>query len=148
MSAAHAAQAGGDGERAGQGAVETAAGNFGEAFVGALQDPLGADVYPRPGGHLAVHHESFGFEAAKFVPVGPVGHQVGVGDKHPGGPFVGAEDAYWFAGLHQHGFVVVERGQGAFDGVVGVPRAGGSAGAAVDHEVFGSFGYLGVKVVL
>ena len=148
MGSAHAAQAGGDGECSGEGAAEFAAGDFGEAFVGALQDALGTDVYPGTGGHLAVHHEAFGFEAAEFAPVGPVGYQMRVGDKHSGGPFMGAEDADRFAGLHEHGFVIVEGGEGAFDGVVGVPGAGGSTGASVDHEIFGAFGYFGVEVVL
>ena len=28
-----------------------------EGLVGALNDALGADIDPRPGGHLAVHHQ-------------------------------------------------------------------------------------------
>ena len=50
---AHAAAAGGEGERAGQRAAEPFRGHRGEGLVGALEDSLGADVDPGAGGHLA-----------------------------------------------------------------------------------------------
>ena len=45
----------------------------GERLVGALQDPLGPDVDPGPGGHLAVHHQPGGVELAELVPVAQCG---------------------------------------------------------------------------
>jgi hypothetical protein len=91
LGAAHAAGTGGDGESARQRAAEAEAGDLGEALVRALQDALGADVDPRPGGHLAVHGEALGLETTELVPVGPVGHQVGVGHDHSRRPLVGPD---------------------------------------------------------
>ena len=38
--------------------AEMLARHFGEGFEGALNDALGADIYPRAGSHLTVHHQS------------------------------------------------------------------------------------------
>ncbi len=81
LRAAHAAQPGGDRERARQGAAEVLAGALGERLVGALKDALGADVDPRAGGHLAVHGEAEPFQAPELVGGGPVRHQHRVGDQ-------------------------------------------------------------------
>ena len=119
----------------------------GEGLVGALQDALRADVDPGAGRHLAVHGEPQGVEAPKLVPVVPVAHQVGVGDQHARRPLVGREDADRLARLHEQGLVVAQALQGGHDGVEGLPVAGRLAGAAVDHEVLGTLGDLGVQVV-
>ena len=148
LGAAHPAEPGGQRDRPGERAAEAAAGDLGEALVGALEDPLGADVDPRAGRHLPVHRQAGGLEAAELVPRRPVGHEVGVGDQHPRRPLVGAEHADRLARLHEHRLVVAERAQRAAHRVEGVPRAGGAAGAAVDDEVVGALGDLGVEVVL
>ena len=93
LGAAHAAEPGGDGEGPRQRSPEALAGNGPEALVGALQDPLGADVDPRPGSHLSEHGQAEMLQPAEFVPSAPIGHEVGVGDEHPGRPFVRLEDA-------------------------------------------------------
>ena len=144
---AHAAQPGGQRDGAGQGPAEPLVRDRGEGLEGALEDALGADVDPRAGGHLAVHREPEVLEPAELLPVGPVADQVGVGDQHPRRPFVGLHHADRLAGLHEHRLVVGQRGEGAHEGVVGLPVAGRLAGAAVDHEVLGSLGVLGVEVV-
>ncbi len=100
---------GGDRDRAGERAAEPAPGDLGEALVGALQDPLGADVDPRAGGHLAVHREPERLEAAELRPVRPVGDEVGVGDEHTRRPLVGAEHADRLARLDEQRLVVGER---------------------------------------
>ena len=87
------------------------ASDLGETLVGPLEDALGADVDPRPGGHLPVHGEAQVFESTELVPVRPVGHQVGVGDQYPWRPLVGAEHADRFARLDQHRLVPFERGE-------------------------------------
>src|SRR5205814_341492 len=51
LGAAHAAEARGQHQPAGEGAAEVAAGAGGEGLVGALEDALRADVDPRAGGH-------------------------------------------------------------------------------------------------
>jgi len=56
----------------------------GECFVGALNDALRTDVDPASRRHLAVHEKAKSFEAAEFVPGGPVPYEVGVGDQHAG----------------------------------------------------------------
>ena len=148
LRAAHAAAAAGDGERAGQGPAEALRGHGGERLVGALQDALGADVDPRAGGHLAVHRQAELLEAAELRPGGPVADEVGVGDQHARRPLVGAHHADRLAGLHEHRLVLAcSVGQRADDRVVAGPVARGAAGAAVDDEVVGTLGHLGVEVV-
>ena len=147
LRAAHAAEPRGDGDGAGQGAAEPLVGDRGEGLEGALEDALGADVDPRAGGHLAVHREPEVLEPAELLPVRPVADQVGVGDQHPRRPLVGPHHAHRLARLHEHRLVVGQRRQRAHEGVVGLPVAGRLAGAAVDDEVLGALGVLGVEVV-
>ena len=113
LGAAHAAEAGRERDRAGERAAELAPGDLGEALVGALQDPLGADVDPRPGRHLAVHREAERLEPAELLPVRPLRHEVGVGEQDPRRPLVGAEHADRLARLDEHRLVVGERPQRA-----------------------------------
>ena len=147
LRAAHAAAAAGQGERAGERAAEALLGDGGEGLVGALDDALGADVDPRAGGHLAVHRQAEVLEPAELRPGRPVADEVGVGDEHARRPLVGLHDADRPAGLHEHRLVGLERRQGADHRVEGAPVARGPAGAAVDDEVVGALGDLGVEVV-
>ena len=147
LGAAHAAEAGRQDEAAGQvGAVVLLAGGR-EGLVGALEDALRADVDPDAGGHLPVHRQAQGVQAPELVPVGPVGHQVGVGDEHPWGHLVGLEDAHGLAALHEQRLVVLEAAQGGDDGVEARPVARRLAGAAVDDELLRRLGDLGVEIV-
>ena len=118
-----------------------------EGLVGALHDALGADVDPGPGGHLAVHHEALAVELVEVIPGRPVRHEVGIGDQHAGRVRVGAEDAHRLAGLHQQRLVGFEPPQRRHDAVEAVPVAGGAADAAVDHELAGLLGHVGIEVV-
>ena len=102
---AHAAAAGGQCQRAGQRPVEPLGSDSGERLVRALQDALGADVDPGPGGHLPVHRQPEVLQPAELRPVGPVRHQVGVGDEHPRRPLVGLHDADRPAALHEQRLV-------------------------------------------
>ena len=129
LGAAQAAEPGGDGEGPGQRSAEALAGDGPEALVGALEDSLGADVDPRPGGHLAEHGQAEMLQPAELVPVAPVGHEVGVGDEHPGRPLVGLEHADRLARLHQQRLVVRQIGQRRDHGVIGGPRTRRPAGA-------------------
>ena len=72
---------------------EMLATGLGEGLEGALNDALGADIDPRPGGHLAVHHQAQLIELVEVVPVGPVRHQVRVCAQHAGHVGVGLGDA-------------------------------------------------------
>jgi hypothetical protein len=147
LRAAHAAQSGGEGDGACQRAAELLLRDRTEGLVGALQDALRADVDPRARRHLPVHHQALGLELAELLPIRPVANEIGVRDQHARRPFVGAEHTDWLAGLHQHGLVVLQPAQRPHDRVERLPAAGGAAGAAVDHQVFGMLGDLGVEIV-
>ena len=148
LRAAHAAEATGEGDRARQGAAEVLVGDLGEGRVGPLQDPLGADVDPRAGRHLAVHHQALVLELAEVLGGGPARHQQRVGDQHPRRALVGAHHAHRLARLHQQGVVRRHRAQRVDDRVEGLPGPGGPAVAAVDHQVVRPLGDLRVQVVL
>ena len=148
LGAAHAAAAAGQRERAGERAAEPLGGDGGERLVGALQDALGADVDPRAGGHLAVHGQAEVLEAAELRPGRPVADEVRVGDQHPRRPLVGLQHADRAARLDEHRLVVGERRQRADHGVEAAPVPRRPAGAAVDDQVVGPLGDLGVEVVL
>ncbi len=147
LRAAHAAAAAGEGQRAGEGAAEPCAGDRAERLVRALQDALRADVDPRAGGHLAVHGEAELLEPAELGPRRPVAHEVRVRDEHARRPLVRAEHADGLARLHEQGLVGLEVLERAHDRVERLPVAGGLARAAVDDEVLGALGDLGVEVV-
>ena len=144
---AHAAEAPREHDLAGQAVPAVGLGDGGEGLVGALEDALGADVDPGPGGHLAVHGEPGRLQLAEPVPAGPFRHQQGIGEQHPGGEAVGPEHPDRLARLDQQGLVVAEPAQGGHDPVEGRPVAGRPAGAAVHDQVVGPLGDLGVEVV-
>ena len=91
LRAAHAAEPAGQDPLALQVAAIMLAAGLGEGLVGALHDALRADIDPRPGGHLAVHHQALLIELVEMVPVGPVRHEVGIGDQHARRVRMGAE---------------------------------------------------------
>ena len=123
LGAAHAAAAAGEGDGAGEGAAEALLRDGGEGLKGALEDALGGDVDPGPGGHLAVHHQTLGLELAELGPGRPVAHEVGVREQHAGRPLVRAQHADGLAGLDQEGLVLLEVPQGLDDRVEGLPGA-------------------------
>ena len=145
---AHTADAGRQRQGPGQGSAETLGGDRREGLVGALQDALGADVDPRSGCHLPVHGEPELLEAAELVPVVPLADQVAVGDQDPGSPFVGAQDADRPAGLDEQRLVVGQLLQGPRDGLEAGPVARRFAAAAVDDQIVGALGDVGVEVVV
>ena len=53
-----------------------------ERLVGALEDPLRADVDPRPGRHLTEHRQPLRLEPAELVPGRPARHEQRVRDQH------------------------------------------------------------------
>ncbi len=147
LGAAHAAQACRDREAAGEAAAEVAAGKLSQSLEGSLEDPLGSDVDPRAGGHLAVHRQAEPFETAKFVDGGPSRHQIRVGDQHSRSIRVALEDRHRFAGLHHQGFVVFQAAQGGDDGIEAVPVSRRPARPAVDDQLVRPLGDFRVEVV-
>ena len=148
LRAAHAAEAGGQDPAPGQIAAVVLPARFDEGLVGALHDALAADVDPRAGGHLAVHHQALAIELVEVLPGRPLRHQVRVRDQHPRRVGVGAEHADRLAALHQQRLVGPQRPQRVEDRVEAVPVARRLADAAVDDERVGVLGDLGVEVVL
>ncbi len=147
LGAAHAAEAGGEHEPAGEGAREVAAGHGAEGLEGTLEDALRADVDPRAGGHLAEHREAGAFERAEVFPGGPAAHEIGVGDQHARGAGVGAEHRHGLAALDDQCLVMIERPQRGDDGVERLPAARRPARAAVHDQVVGALGDVGIEVV-
>jgi len=93
----HAAETGGESDRACQRTLKALSRNGGESLVRALQDALRADIDPRAGRHLAVHRQTERLQAAELVPGRPFGHQHRVGDEDSRRPLVGVEDAHRLA---------------------------------------------------
>jgi len=148
LRAAHPAEAGGQDRAAGKvGGAEMRLTRRGEGLVRALQDSLGADVDPAPGGHLAVHREAERLEAAKLVPRRPARHQHRIRDQHPRCAGVCAEHADGLAALYEQGLVLAELEQRTDERAqrLGVPR--GLPGAAVDDELLRALRHVGIEVV-
>src|ERR1022692_3460296 len=61
---------------------------------------------------------------------------------------MGAEDAHGPARLHEQGFIVGERFERAHDGVKRRPVARRPSGAAVDDQLVGVLGDLGIEIVV
>ena len=128
-------------------AAEVLARGLGEGLVGALQDALGADVDPGARRHLAVHHQALAVELVEVLPGGPGGTRFELAISTRGASCVRAEDAHRLARLHQQRLVVAQLAQRAHDGVEALPVARRLADAAVDDQVLGPLGHLGVEVV-
>ena len=147
LSTTHTAQPAGENPLASGVAIEMGFGHRHKGFVGALHNPLRADVNPRTSGHLAVHHQALLIQLVKVIPVGPVRHNVGVGNEHSGRFTVGLEHAYRLTGLDQQGFILLQPFEGGDDLVVAGPVPGCPADAAVDHQLLRVFGHFRVKVI-
>ena len=97
---AHAAAPAREGQSTREGAAEALPRDRGECFKRALQNPLGGDVNPRPGGHLAIHDQTLGLQLAELRPGRPVPHQVGISDQHARCPRVRAPHPHRLTRLH------------------------------------------------
>ena len=144
---AHPTQTRGQRDGPAQGPAEVLPGGLREGLVGALQDALGPDVDPRARGHLAVHHQPGLLELAEDLPGRPLADEIRVGDQDSRGPFVGPDDAHRLAALDEQGLVVGQYPQLADDRVERIPAPCRPPGPAVDDEVVGILGDLGIEVV-
>jgi hypothetical protein len=147
LRAAHPAEPGGQDPPARKIAAIMLAAHFGEGLVRALHDALRADVDPAARGHLAVHHQPGAIELVEHLPIGPFGHQVGIGDQHPRRVFVGAEHADRLARLDQQSFLVAEPFERFDDAVETCPVARGTADATVNDEALRVLGDRIVEIV-
>ena len=140
LRAAHAAKSGGEHEPAGERSAELRARDGAERLVRALEDSLRADVDPRAGGHLAVHHQTGALELAEIVPGRPTTNEIAVRDEHARRPRVRAEHADRLPALDEQRLVVLETPQRIDDRVERFPAARRAARAAIDDEIVGSLG--------
>src|SRR5712692_1046586 len=147
LGASHAAQARGQRDRTRERSAEALARDRGERFIGALEDALGADVDPRPRGHLAVHGQPEGFEAPELIPRRPLRHEQRVGDEHTRRPLVRVENADRLARLDEEGLVALKPSQLADDGVERFPGTRRAAGAAIDDEVRRPLRNLRIEII-
>ena len=118
-----------------------------ERLVRALQDPLRADVDPAAGRHLPEHRQTLRLEPPELVPGRPARDEQRVRDQHSRRPRVRPQHADRLPALHKQGLVLAERQQRADDRAQGIVVSGGLPGAAVDDELLGPLGDLGVEVV-
>src|SRR5207237_3752915 len=79
-----------------------------ERLVRALEDSLGADVDPAPGGHLAVHRQSHRLEPAELVPRRPARNEERVRDQHAWCPRMRPKDADRLAALDEERLVLAQ----------------------------------------
>ena len=147
LRAAHAAEPGGQDPLALEIAVIVLAARLDEGLVGALHDALRADVDPRAGRHLAVHHQALAIELVELVPGRPVRHEVGIGDQHARRVGMGAEHADRLARLDEQRLVVGKRLQRADDAVEIVPGPRRPADAAIDDQLVRILGDVRVEIV-
>ena len=119
-----------------------------ERLVGALQDPLGADVDPRTGGHLAVHDQPGPLQLPELLPGGPLRHQIGVGDQDARGVRMRAQHPDGLPALHQQRLLVAEPAERGADPLEARPVARSLPASPVDHQLFRLLRHLGVEVVL
>ena len=147
LGAAHAAKSRGQKPLAPEVAAIMLAAEFDEGLVGPLNDALGADVDPGARRHLAEHHQALAVEQIEVLPVGPVRHQIGIGDQHAWRVGMGAKHPDRLAGLHQQGFIAFEPFQSCDDAIETFPVARGAADAAIDDEFARLFPDLGIEIV-
>ena len=147
LRAAHAAEACGQDPATGQAAAVMLTGHLDEGFVGALHDALAADVDPGARRHLAEHHQALAVEFVEMLPGGPARHEIGIGDQDARRVGMGAEHPDRLARLDQQRLVGFELAKCCHDAVEALPVARRAADAAIDHQLAGLFGDVGIEVV-
>ena len=117
-------------------------------LVGALQNPLCANVNPRSRRHLPVHDEPELLETTKFVPVGKTSHEVRICNQNPRRIGMCTYATNRFARLNKKRLVVFELLQFTHDDIERFPRPRRFTRAAVHDEVFRTFSNLWIEIVL
>ena len=118
-----------------------------ERLVRALHDTLRADIDPRPGRHLAVHHEPLLIELVEMAPVRPVRDEIGIGDQHPRRILVRAEHAHRLARLHEQRLLLGQALEARDDPVEIGPSPRCAPDPAIDDEFVRVLRYVGVEIV-
>jgi hypothetical protein len=148
LRAAHPAEPGGEDRAPGEvGRAEVLLGSRHERLVGALQDPLAADVDPAAGRHLAEHRQAKRLEPPKLVPRRPARDEQRVRDQHAWRRRSRAEDTDRLPALDEQCLVLAEREQRPHERPQRLRVSRRFPGAAVDDELLRPLGDLGIEVV-
>src|SRR5258707_4477405 len=123
------------------------AANLDKRLICALHNTLAADVNPRSGCHLAIHHQSLAVEFAEVLPGRPVRHQIGIGDEHARRVSMGSKNADRLARLHEQGFVLSQVFQRLDDAVETFPIACRLTNAAVNNEFVWLLSHVRIKII-
>src|SRR5215472_3726414 len=94
---------------------------FGERFVRSLYYALAANVDPRTGRHLAVHHQALALQFVEMLPARPFTDKVGIGQQQARGRFMRAQDAHRLTRLDKQRFVILQALKSLDDGVETLP---------------------------
>ncbi len=143
----HPAESGGEHASALQGPVEVRASDGGKRLVGEPEYALGADVEPPAGSHLAVHRQPGGLQRPEVLRSRPVGHEHRARDQDPRRIGVRRQHRHRLARLHDQRLGAAQVPQGGDDRVQRAPVARRLSLAAVDDELLGPLGHLGIEVV-
>ena len=79
-----------------------------ESLISALNNPLRADIDPRPSRHLSIHHQPGALQLVELLPVGKMPDQVRVRDQHARRILVSLKHAHRLPRLHQQSLVVFQ----------------------------------------
>ena len=127
LRATHATKSTGKNPFSSQTAAKMLFTNRDKCLVSTLHDALTADVYPRAGRHLAIHHQPFLIELVEMLPARPVGDEIGICNQHPWRLGMCLEDANRLARLHQQCFIRLEVGKHLANSIETLPIPGGSS---------------------
>ena len=122
-------------------------GQLGEGLVRALQDALRADLNPAARRHLAVHRQAAVFQIAEFLQVAHAGTIRALAMMTRGAQGCVRKTATGFPDCTTRVSSCSSRCSVATMASKAVQAARGAARSAVDDEIVGTFGDLGVEVV-
>src|ERR671922_2150095 len=118
-----------------------------ECLVRPLKDSLRADVDPRAGGHLPVHHQSRTLELSELLPRCPSTHEIAVRDEHAWRPRMRSEDRDRLATLNEECLVVLEASKRVNNRVKRRPITCRLSDATIDDEVLRTLRDLRIEIV-
>jgi hypothetical protein len=141
LSAAHSAHARRQDEASAQVVAEMAFGDAAEDLIGALDDPLRADVLPVARRQSAPADQVVAFPLVEIFRPGPLADHIAVRHDDDGRLRMRAQHAYGLARLHDQGLVLFQFEQGLDDGVMRRPIARGAAEGRIYDQVRGVFAH-------
>ena len=148
LGAAHLSKTGGQHELSGKIAPSMLTCQRAKRFIRALQDALRADVYPTPGGHLAVHHQAFTLVFVELLLRRPMRDDVCIRNEDSRRVRVRSEHPDRLARLDHQRFVFVQLTETAQNGVKTLPISRRLASAAVNDQIVRVERHIRIKIIL